>query len=80
MSSKSVRTSGRSQEFGQIVNAVQRSILLKVAIAGVALIVSAYFLGNEVIGVWSALLPIWGSAMIGLGGGLYVTLWWIRRN
>lgn len=69
------------------VGAVRDSVLLKLAVAGVALIAIAgalqLFVVNPtdpgLVGIWTGMLPIWGIALIlvSLGSYLYV---WIRRR
>lgn len=80
MASESVRKTGSSGGLQSALETVRTSFLLQLAVVGLGMIVAAYLLGGDVIGVWAALLPIWGGSLVVIGGGLYAILWWIRRD
>ena len=55
---------------------VRESLLLRIAVFGILLIFAGYVINY---GVWAAILPTWGVAMILLGVGGYAFVWWNRR-
>lgn len=67
--------------------AVRGSVLLKLTIAGGLMILLAVGLQMAVvdpatpglIGVWTGMLPIWGTALIIVGLGSYTYIWIQRR-
>lgn len=66
------------------IEALQESVLLKLTTAGILMILLAVGLQVAVVnpvnpglvGVWTGMLPVWGTALIivGLGGYTYVQL------
>ncbi|UPM44294.1 hypothetical protein [Halocatena salina] len=62
-----------------VINSIDDSVLLKVAIAGVLLFVSGWLLdvgANE--GVWAAIFGAWGSGLVLVGLSCYGVIWWRR--
>lgn len=80
MASESARETKSSRELPSALEAIRMSLLLKLVVIGISMIITAYLLGGDTIGVWAALLPIWGGALMLIGGGLYAALWWTRQN
>lgn len=68
------------------VEAVRDSVLLKLAMAGVLLIVLSVFMQLFVVnpenpglaGIWKGMLPLWGTGLIITGLGSYLYVWWSR--
>lgn len=69
------------------VEAVRGSVLLQLAVAGGLMILLAAGLQMAVvkpvspglIGVWTGMLPIWGTALVIVGLGSYIYIWLQRR-
>lgn len=69
------------------IEAVRGSVLLKLAIAGGSMILLAAGLqvavvdpaSPSLIGVWTGMLPVWGTALISVGLGSYAYIWVQRR-
>lgn len=55
---------------------VRGSILLRMAVGGVLLIVLGYLIQN---GVWAAMFPAWGTALVLIGVLGYAIVRWQRR-
>lgn len=69
------------------IEAIRDSALLKLAVTGVSLIAFAVVLQALVVnpadpglvGVWTALIPVWGVGLVLVGVGGYLFVWW-RQN
>lgn len=65
------------------IEAIRQSVLLKLAVAGGLLIVLAAVLQVAVVnpespglvGIWTGMLPVWGTALLLIGLGSYAYIW-----
>ncbi|WP_424005180.1 hypothetical protein ACOZ4I_17685 (plasmid) [Haloarcula salina] len=74
----------RSGLLARSTDRLRESVLLKLAVGGVCLIAAATLLqvfvvdpsNPGLVGVWTALLPIWGVGLIVAGLGAYLFVMW----
>lgn len=73
-----------SGPMANVLESIRESALLKLALLGVGFLLFAVFLQVVVVnpdnpglvGVWTALFPVWGTGLILVGVGGYLFIWW----
>jgi lipopolysaccharide export LptBFGC system permease protein LptF len=69
---------------GELLNKIQESVSLKVAVSGILSVFAGYIVQFVDIswtdtGVWSAVFAVWGAALLILGITAYAFVWWSYR-
>ena len=65
---------------GKLLNKIQESVSLKVAVSGVLSVFAGYIVQFVDVswtntGVWSAVFAVWGAALLILGTTAYAFIW-----
>ncbi|MFB6150880.1 MAG: hypothetical protein ABEJ40_03650 [Haloarculaceae archaeon] len=92
--SPSVEATSRNERIESLIDTVSRSLSLKVAGAGVTLLVIAILINTflavppavaaettnfDLWGLWAGILAVWGGALSILGTVTFALVWWKRQ-